>query len=59
MTNEDNKEFIQDLVLGLQYAHDRARENMEYHEAKMKEQYDKKVYTVDYQVGQRVWVCFQ
>ena len=32
---------------------------MEYHEAKMKEQYDKKVYTVDYQIGQRVWVYFQ
>ena len=58
VTNEDNKEFIKDLVLGLQYAHDRARENMEYHKAKMKEQYDKKVYTVDYQVGQRVWVYF-
>ena len=25
VTHEDNKEFIQDLVLGLQYAHDKAR----------------------------------
>ena len=37
VTNEDNKEFIQGLVLGLQYAHDQARENMKYHKTKMKE----------------------
>ena len=58
VSSAEDKEYIRDLVQGLQFAHEKARENMAIQKAKMKEQYDKNVYTEDYKVGQRVWVYF-
>ena len=58
ISSAEDKEYLQDLVQGLQFAHEKARENMAIQKAKMKEQYDKNVHTEDYKVGQRVWVYF-
>ena len=56
--NSDNKAFIENLITGLTHAHEIAQENMKYHKEKMKEQYDKRVRTEDYHIGQKVWVYF-
>ena len=41
-------EYLKSLVTGLTHAHEIAQQNMIYHKEKMKEQYDKKSYSIDY-----------
>ena len=53
-----NKDYIKNLVTGLSHAHNIAQKNMAHHKQKMKEQYDRKAYPVDFEVGQRVWIYF-
>ena len=56
VSSAKDKEYLHDLVQGLQFAHEKARKNMAIQKAKMKEQYDKNVYTEDYKVEQSLGV---
>ena len=57
VSSAEDKEYLYDLVQGLQFAHEKARENMTIQKAKMKKQYYKNVYTEDSRWN-RVWVYF-